>query len=261
MIISEATRARARVHSRRAARSRECRRHRHRLQGERRCAHRRARHRLLGRREGARLRACRSRPRPPSVGGFPTDVVATGEIRALRAPTERWRPAAGRREHRPRALSPQARSAASCTAAKRSSCSRTTTCSPARNDGAPGDAILQPGPIDGGTLPTASPRSIASCASRWPAKRARARSRRVSPRRSTLSPVLRAARRALRSREPGRRPRTSSTLPPPGRTTPRRSPRRSSASAPSPVRPPPNWACACARAAARPGSPWARSSR
>ncbi len=87
---------------------------------------------------------------PEEIGGFRTDVVATGEFRALKAPTERWRPA-------PCGVSAgHARITAG-----------TLGCVVHRGDemlllsnnhvfadsnaGAPGDLILQPGPIDGGT--------------------------------------------------------------------------------------------------------------
>jgi hypothetical protein len=88
---------------------------------------------------------------PSAFGGFPTDVIATGEIRALRAPTGRWRPAPGgvsvgharitagtlgcivRRGEELLLLSNNHVFADS-------------------NAGQPGDPILQPGVIDGGTL-------------------------------------------------------------------------------------------------------------
>lgn len=87
---------------------------------------------------------------PAQLGGFATDVIATGPFRALALPTERWRPAPGgvsighhaitagtlgclvRRGDQAFILSNN-HVLANCNAA------------------APGDAILQPGPIDGGT--------------------------------------------------------------------------------------------------------------
>lgn len=89
---------------------------------------------------------------PPEVHGVPTDVVATGPFRALAAPTDRVRPAPGgvsighyaitagtlgcvvRRDGEPLILSNNHVLANS-------------------NAGSPGDAVLQPGPIDGGGDP------------------------------------------------------------------------------------------------------------
>ncbi len=87
---------------------------------------------------------------PPEVAGFATDVVATGPIRALKAPTERWRPAPG-----------------GVSAGHGNISAGTIGCTVHRNGellllsnnhvfadsnaGRPGDAILQPGPYDGGT--------------------------------------------------------------------------------------------------------------
>lgn len=87
---------------------------------------------------------------PPELGGFATDVVETGEIRALRAPTERWRPAPG-----------------GISVGHARITAGTLGCVVHRNGellllsnnhvfadsnaGVPGDPILQPGPIDGGT--------------------------------------------------------------------------------------------------------------
>lgn len=87
---------------------------------------------------------------PSTLGGFPTDVIATGEIRALRAPTERWRPAPG-----------------GVSVGHARITAGTLGCVVHRGDdllllsnnhvfadsnaGQPGDPILQPGVIDGGT--------------------------------------------------------------------------------------------------------------
>ncbi|HSQ21956.1 MAG TPA: hypothetical protein VLQ52_04075 [Coriobacteriia bacterium] len=90
---------------------------------------------------------------PPDVDGFPTDVVATGPITALAVHVDRMRPAPGgvsighhritagtlgcvvHRSGEPLILSNNHVLANS-------------------NDALPGDAILQPGPIDGGTSET-----------------------------------------------------------------------------------------------------------
>ena len=87
---------------------------------------------------------------PPSVGGFPTDVVATGEIRALRTPTERWRPVPGGVSVGHERITA---GTLGCIVHRGDellllSNNHVFACT---NDGAPGDAILQPGPIDGGT--------------------------------------------------------------------------------------------------------------
>ncbi|MBN1192406.1 MAG: hypothetical protein JXA36_01745 [Coriobacteriia bacterium] len=89
---------------------------------------------------------------PAQVGGFATDVVATGPIRALRMPTERWRPAQG-----------------GISVGHARITAGTLGCIVHRgeellllsnnhvfadsNAGVAGDPILQPGPIDGGTDP------------------------------------------------------------------------------------------------------------
>ena len=87
---------------------------------------------------------------PPRIDGVLTDVVATGAFRALAAPTDRFRPAPG-----------------GVSIAHRAVTAGTLGCIVRRgddvlvlsnnhvlansNDAAPGDSILQPGPIDGGT--------------------------------------------------------------------------------------------------------------
>lgn len=87
---------------------------------------------------------------PTQLGGFTTDVIATGPFRALALPTERWRPAPGGVSLGHHAIT-----------------AGTLGCLVRRGDevfilsnnhvlancnaAAPGDAILQPGPIDGGT--------------------------------------------------------------------------------------------------------------
>lgn len=87
---------------------------------------------------------------PDRLGGFATDVVATGPFRALALPTERWRPAPGGVSIGHSAIT-----------------AGTLGCLVRRGDAvfilsnnhvladcnaaAAGDAILQPGPIDGGT--------------------------------------------------------------------------------------------------------------
>ncbi len=38
---------------------------------------------------------------PPEIGGIPTDVLEVGDLRALQARTDRWRPAPGGGEHGP----------------------------------------------------------------------------------------------------------------------------------------------------------------
>lgn len=87
---------------------------------------------------------------PGRIGGFATDVIATGPFRALALPTERWRPA-------PSGVS----------IGHTSITAGTLGCLVHRGDevfilsnnhvladcnaATPGDAILQPGPLDGGT--------------------------------------------------------------------------------------------------------------
>jgi hypothetical protein len=89
---------------------------------------------------------------PREVGGIPTDVVETGVIHALQARTDRWRPAPG-----------------GVSIGHRDITAGTLGCLVKDDDGtyilsnnhvlananeaSPGDAILQPGPIDGGRNP------------------------------------------------------------------------------------------------------------
>jgi hypothetical protein len=89
---------------------------------------------------------------PPSIDGIPTDVVATGVIRALQGRTERHRPAPG-----------------GVSIGHRDITAGTLGCLVKRggqllilsnnhvlansNDAQRGDAILQPGPVDGGRFP------------------------------------------------------------------------------------------------------------
>jgi len=89
---------------------------------------------------------------PPKIGGVLTDVVATGVFRALYVPTDRVRPALGGvsiGHHRITA------GTLGCVV-KRDGQSLILSNNHVlanENDASPGDAILQPGPIDGGTDP------------------------------------------------------------------------------------------------------------
>lgn len=87
---------------------------------------------------------------PEQLGGFRTDVIATGEFRALKTPTERWRPApcgvsAGHDRITAGTLGCVVHRDGELLLLSNNHVFANT------NAGAPGDAILQPGPIDGGT--------------------------------------------------------------------------------------------------------------
>lgn len=87
---------------------------------------------------------------PTQLGGYSTDVIATGPFRALAVPTERWRPAPGGVSLGHHAITA---GTLGCLVHKGgevfilSNNHVLANC----NAAAPGDAILQPGPIDGGT--------------------------------------------------------------------------------------------------------------
>lgn len=90
---------------------------------------------------------------PRAVNGISTDVIEVGEIRALQAPTDRWRPAPGGvsiGHHRITA------GTLGCVVRDRASGARLILSNnhvlANSNNASPGDAILQPGPVDGGVL-------------------------------------------------------------------------------------------------------------
>ena len=89
---------------------------------------------------------------PPQVGGIPTDVVETGVIRALQARTDRWRPAPGgvsigHKDITAGTLGCLVKDDAGTYILSNNHVLANS------NAGSPGDAILQPGPIDGGKNP------------------------------------------------------------------------------------------------------------
>ena len=88
---------------------------------------------------------------PEAMGGLPTDVVATGRIRALQAPTGRFRPAPGGVSIGHKDITA---GTLGCLVRKDGlvyilSNNHVLANS---NDASPGDPILQPGPHDGGTV-------------------------------------------------------------------------------------------------------------
>ncbi len=87
---------------------------------------------------------------PAQLGEFPTDVVATGPFRALKAPTERWRPAEGGVSIGHGAITAGTLGCVVHRGEQVLLLSNNHVFADC-NAGAPGDAILQPGPIDGGT--------------------------------------------------------------------------------------------------------------
>jgi hypothetical protein len=89
---------------------------------------------------------------PQTVDGVPTDVIATGRIRAFQSPTERLRPAPGGSSIGHREITA---GTLGCLVKRGSEVfilSNNHVLANS-NDAQPGDAILQPGPYDGGTLP------------------------------------------------------------------------------------------------------------
>ncbi|TMI41040.1 MAG: hypothetical protein E6H41_05300, partial [Betaproteobacteria bacterium] len=95
------------------------------------------------------------RPRdqvPPAIDGIPTDVVATGVIRALQARTARFRPAPGGVSIGHRAITA---GTLGCLVRRQGQVfvlSNNHVLANS-NDAQRGDAILQPGPHDGGRFP------------------------------------------------------------------------------------------------------------
>jgi hypothetical protein len=92
---------------------------------------------------------------PKMLGGIPTDVVAVGEIRALASPTERWRPAPGGVSIGHYQITA---GTLGCIVRDRATNARLILSNnhvlANSNDGAVGDPILQPGPVDGGVTST-----------------------------------------------------------------------------------------------------------
>lgn len=87
---------------------------------------------------------------PREIGGIPTDVVETGVLRALQARTDRWRPAPGgvsigHRDITAGTLGCLVRDGEGTYILSNNHVLANS------NAGVPGDAILQPGPYDGGT--------------------------------------------------------------------------------------------------------------
>ncbi len=89
---------------------------------------------------------------PQTVDGVPTDVIETGRIRAFQSPTERLRPALGGSSIGHREITA---GTLGCLVKRGSEVfilSNNHVLANS-NDAQPGDAILQPGPHDGGTFP------------------------------------------------------------------------------------------------------------
>src|SRR5213592_4334064 len=99
------------------------------------------------------LNQLRSRDQvPPAIDGIPTDVVATGVIRALQARTARFRPAPGGVSIGHRAITA---GTLGCLVRRQGQVfvlSNNHVLANS-NDAQRGDAILQPGPHDGGRFP------------------------------------------------------------------------------------------------------------
>lgn len=91
---------------------------------------------------------------PREAGGVRTDVVEVGELRAWQSPTERWRPAPGGVSIGHYKITA---GTFGCVVRDRNSGARLILSNnhvlANSNDASPGDAILQPGAADGGTLP------------------------------------------------------------------------------------------------------------
>ena len=89
---------------------------------------------------------------PREVGGVPTDVVETGVFRALQARTDRWRPAPGGVSIGHKDIT--AGTLGCLVKDDQGTCILSNNHVLANsNAGVPGDAILQPGPYDGGRNP------------------------------------------------------------------------------------------------------------
>ncbi len=89
---------------------------------------------------------------PETIDGIPTDVVATGHIRVFQARTDRWRPAPGGVSIGHRNITA---GTLGCLVKKNQQLyilSNNHVLANS-NDANPGDAILQPGPHDGGVYP------------------------------------------------------------------------------------------------------------
>jgi len=90
---------------------------------------------------------------PRELTGIPTDVVETGVLRALQARTDRWRPAPGGVSIGHRDIT--AGTLGCLVKASEGTCILSNNHVLANsNAGVPGDAILQPGPYDGGSPAT-----------------------------------------------------------------------------------------------------------
>ena len=89
---------------------------------------------------------------PKTVNGIPTDVVETGRIRAFQPPTDRYRPAPGGVSIGHRDITA---GTLGCLVKKNGQVMILSNnhVLANSNDAQPGDAILQPGPYDGGTFP------------------------------------------------------------------------------------------------------------
>lgn len=90
---------------------------------------------------------------PSELNGVPTDVVQVGELRALQGHTGRWRPCPGGVSIGHFKITA---GTFGCVVRDRSSGARLILSNnhvlANSNDASPGDAILQPGPVDGGRL-------------------------------------------------------------------------------------------------------------
>lgn len=88
---------------------------------------------------------------PAVVGGVPTDVIEVGDLRALQARTDRWRPAPGGVSIGHYRITA---GTLGCVVRDRSTGARLILSNnhvlANSNDASPGDLILQPGPTDGG---------------------------------------------------------------------------------------------------------------
>ncbi len=89
---------------------------------------------------------------PAELDGVPTDVVATGPIRALQAPTDRFRPAPGGVSIGHRDITAGTLGCVVRREGVRLILSNNHVLANS-NAASPGDPILQPGPADGGRLP------------------------------------------------------------------------------------------------------------
>jgi hypothetical protein len=90
---------------------------------------------------------------PKDLEGVPTDVVQVGELRALQSPMDRWRPAPGGVSMGHYQITT---GTFGCVVRDQSTGNRLILSNnhvlANANDAAPGDPILQPGPIDGGQV-------------------------------------------------------------------------------------------------------------